>query len=219
MTRPLKLVITLPEYERIFRTVHPIVNLDKHDEAHSSLFFNILGAAILVEHFGLEASPVCGSACFNLGGQPNELLIFDEDVGSDHPSYDLAFHCWTEVNGMIIDFSAPLFHDVITAAKPGLSIERKMFQKPVNYTSTSMGDTTLAEVASPGSFVCNQNPEITKMYVEHFVTLPSNRALLDLCLNWFRRPPKRMDERRMVGTDDGRTAQLSLSPIRVIGAW
>ncbi|WP_371323872.1 DUF2026 family protein [Dechloromonas sp. ZY10] len=116
-TRP---PLTLPEYERLFRTIHAVVANEEGDPSKACLFFGIAGAYLLSHHHRLKsARPIVGFAGYNLctptnlsvflGGIEKSVCISDEDH----------FHCWIEIDGWIVDLTAPLFNRMLkNAAMP-----------------------------------------------------------------------------------------------------
>lgn len=69
--------ITLPEYERLFRTIHAVVANEKGDPTKACLFFAVAGAYLLKRHHKLSsACPVARVAGYNLGTPSDFGIIF-----------------------------------------------------------------------------------------------------------------------------------------------
>jgi hypothetical protein len=66
MARSKKLLITLQEYERIFRVIHGVLRNEKGNLERACLFFGIVGARILERHYKLRATPVVGYSIYKV---------------------------------------------------------------------------------------------------------------------------------------------------------
>ena len=124
--------ITLPEYERLFRTIHAVVANEKGDPTKACLFFAVAGAYLLKRHHKLSsACPIAGVAGYNLRTPTNFAIVFGRPEGDTLVADVDNFHCWVEVDGWIVDLMAPLFDEIAPADRKVETIPRFMFQKPV----------------------------------------------------------------------------------------
>lgn len=207
--------ITLPEYERLFRLIHSVVVNEGGDPSKACLFFGIAGAYLLSTHHRLKnARPVAGLAGYNLRTPTNLFVIFggknDEELSSDADH----FHCWIEVDGWIIDFTAPLFDEMAPPERKGATIPRLMFQKPavtdaVNFTG----------LTTPGSYVHIPNAALTNALMFNFTRKPAHGDLIEICEKWYVRPPKKMLQSIGIGDQHGNMKEVRLSRISVEGLW
>lgn len=207
--------VTFHEYERIFRTIHSVLLNEESDPTKECLFFSVVGAFLLAEHHGLrDARPMAGFAAYNLGLPTNLVLAFGspEDVGP--VSTEEAFHCWIEVEGYAIDLTVPLFDHMVPMQRKGRRIPPKSFVKTIDSRAQNAED-----LNDPGEYLYRRNPSLMRDLGAQFARRPALSDLANICGNWYRRPPKAM--RPFVVVTDGvnRHSKISLSPIRLEGAW
>jgi hypothetical protein len=207
-------VLPLPDFERIFRTIHGVLLNEDCRMAHACLFFGIIGAAILKAHHRKDAIPVVGVAAFNLGG-PNDVLAFVDPQPQLRTSSS-AFHCWVEFDGWFIDFSSPLYREMVESVGGQRHYSRKMFQRPLTQSCA-----TLSEVGSTeGTFFCQADDSaLVREHVGGFIDADMYRDILKICLQWYRRHPKKMLDTIGVADQHGRTQPVRLSTMRLDGAW
>jgi hypothetical protein len=71
-----RLPLTLPEYERLFRVIHAVIENEEGDSSKACLFFGIAGAFLLSRsHRLMGARPVVGVAGYNLRTPTNLSII------------------------------------------------------------------------------------------------------------------------------------------------
>lgn len=212
--RPRRPLLSLPEYERVFRTIHGVLLNEEGDLSRSCLFFGLIGSAILRTHYRISANPVVGTAVFNLGGSRNDILAFATQDDGVLQSSSSGFHCWVEADGWVVDFMAPLFQEMLASLGHARNLGRKMFQKP---TAASIG--SQLELEKEGAFYCEPNPELTMQLVHGFTETPAYVDLVGIAVKWFQPPPKKMIETIGIGNARGEVKPVRLSPLRVGGAW
>lgn len=208
-------MLPLADFERIFRTIHGVLLNEDCNPAHSCLFFGIIGAELLNAHHGKEARPVAGFAAFNLGGPKNNVLAFANGISEDPRSTDTAFHCWVEVGGWLLDFTSPLYPEMLTSSDQPRECGRKMFQRVLTGAEESLVDVSLGE----GAFFVKANPELTQELIAGFMAKHPYVDLRDICVQWYRRTPRKMIEPIGIANKTGVTKPVRLSPIRLEGAW
>src|SRR4051812_18184742 len=124
-----KLDLMFLEYEKIFRILHGIYNFEHSDAQPSCQFYNVVGAYILDEVYGIKARPMLGAAIIKVDDITNNAMAFA------HPDFEICssdedhFHCWIETPHHIIDFTSPVYSEYRNT--PGVT-KRLMFQKPYN---------------------------------------------------------------------------------------
>ena len=205
--------ITLPEYERLFRTIHAVMASEQGDRAEASLFFAVAGAYLLKRHHKLSsACPVAGVAGHNLGPQVSSTIVFGRAENDAFVSDKQNFHCWIEVDGWIIDLLAPLFNEMLPPDQNGIDIPRFMFQKPALAQAAPGLDT-------PGAYLHLANDRLTTELMKGFTAKPAYADLVRVCVQWYARPPKKIAPNIRIEDQDGRAQEVSLSDIRLSGAW
>lgn len=206
--------ITLPEYERLFRTIHAVVANEKGDPIKACLFFAVAGAYLLKRHHKFSsACPVAGVAGYNLRTPTNFAIVFgkpeDEALvaDSDH------FHCWVEVDGWIVDLMAPLFDEMAPADRKGATIPRFMFQKPV------IADVNAVSLEVPGAYLHVPNDRLTTHLLKGFTENPAYFDLVQVCDQWYARPPRKIAPSIGIADQTGKAKEVQLSSVQIAGVW
>ncbi len=202
------------DYERIFRIVHSVSESVGNTIGRSCLFYNVVGAAILEAHYNVRAVPIVGSAFFLLHQSTSTVLSFSHFSAEGIYSSSEAFHCWVQANGYAIDFSAPVYGESLTAAGSSLRIERRMFRKAMNRMATSHDS-----LAREGDFHLSPNPELTLEILRRASAKPATNDLAHVCMSWYRKPPRGIQSQFKMVNDLGEVTSISLTDLRVSGAW
>ena len=204
--------ITLPEYERLFRTIHAVVANEPVDATQACLFFAVAGAYLLKRHHKLtSACPVAGVAGYNLGTPTNGPVVFGR---SEQDTSDANhFHCWIEVDGWVVDLTAPLFDEMMPADRKRVTIPRFMFQKPV------IADEMAVSLDTSGAYLHIPNNRLTTDLINGFTAAPARFDLVRVCDQWYARPPKKIAPSIGVEDQTGKITRIGLSPIRIAGVW
>ncbi len=178
------------------------------------LFYNVIGALMLNKHLNKEARPVMGSAFVRVH-DPSDTVLSYSHLGPDGPVSNLeAFHCWIECEGYVIDFTAPVFRESLSEIGQLLPISRKMFQKPLSQMACSW-----TELHKEGDFWLMPNAELTSMLLQRFLAKPAPSDLANVCLQWFKRAPKKTPESLSMINDLGEITKMKLANIRLSAAW
>lgn len=125
-----------------------------------------------------------------------------------------AFHCWVQCDGYAIDFMAPVFRENLQDAGISLAIARKMFQRPLSEMAESS-----TELDAEGAFSLFTSSERTQAMIENFEAKASSGDLANVCVHWYRRPPKRISETLDMANDLGKVERLTLHGPEVSGVW
>lgn len=207
-----RLPITLPEYERLFRIIHAVIENEQGDSSKACLFFGIAGAYLLSQSHRLKnARPVAGVAGYNLRTPTNLSIILGGIENGEWHSDEDHFHCWIEIDDWIIDLTAPLFDEMAPSDRKGAIVPRLMFQKP------TVGN--FKNINTPGAYFHLPNPELTVALVAKFSQKPAHSDLISICEKWYERPPKKMVPSIGIGDKHGNVKEVPLSRLRVEGAW
>ena len=206
--------ITLPEYERLFRTIHAVVANEQGDPTKACLFFAVAGAYLLKRHHKLSsACPVAGVAGYNLRTPTNFAIVFGRQEGDTLVADADHFHCWVEVDGWIVDLMAPFFDDMTPADRKGATIPRFMFQNPV------IADVNAFSLDTPGAYLHVPNDRLTTDLMKSFTDKPAYFDLVQVCDQWYAKPPKKIAPSIGIADQTGKAKEVFLSPARIAGIW
>lgn len=204
------LPLTLREYERIFQLIHGVIIAEGGDPTRSCLYFAVMGATVLQQHYGVTAEPIVGMAAYRLGA--STVTIGDHNAGQLSVTTS-GFHAWVEVEGVAVDFQAPVFlHRALPHATPTRG--RKMMQKPVVEASASID-----ELEQGGTHWYCADHRIRSILLPDFIGKPVHSDLMEVLLQWHRRPPERVADQIWLRDQRGRTRTVTRSRISVDGAW
>ena len=209
-----RLVLTLPEYQRLFQVLTSVLDGANATTERACVFYAIAGALLIEKVFKREARPVAGAAFYRLDDATGFTLAYgrlEEDrVGCD----DAAFHCWIESEGTIIDLMAPVFQRSILSEGRAERIKTQMFQRPRGDMSQSPYD-----LEREGSFFHVISPVLTNEVIQRFLKRPANGDLVNVCMHWFRRPPAKIATTMQMGSNDGLVVTIRLNQTQLTGVW
>jgi len=207
--------ISAEAYERIFQTIHSIVKAECLDETKSCIYFGILGAYLLDQHHGLKsARPLFGVAGYNLRTPTNFVTIYGRQINGEIVASGEGFHCWVEVNGWTIDFSAPLFGQALAPRICGSAVPPLMFMKTHQDSVVKINDLNI-----PGAYLHRHDKILTLTLMSNFLSRPINGRLADVCAKWYVAPPGDMSPVTEVIIRDGQTSRYDRSALAVTGSW
>ena len=211
------MLITLPDYRRIYSTIHSLLIADSVNSHEASMLFSVYGAQILKRHYGIAAQPVVGSAAYHLGLQA-KILAFGEYQSGHLQSNDSQHHWWVEADGWVIDFMAPLFPVLVKRSGKEAKIEPWMMQKPVTKAKN-----TLADVQNQGDFLLVKNDSLASQKMSQMVTEKSHIQRGKLAVDWFVKAPKKMPSPlnvKFAGAQDAsKTKLIPYKSFLVSGSW
>jgi len=142
------------------------------------------------------------------------VLAFAEKAGDKHISSQCGFHSWIEVDDFVIDFTAPLFPNMVRDNTGQNLYTPKMFQK----MTTSMASSA-SQLEATGDFFLSGNGELTNEMMDAFVEVPYNIDLVNVCCSWFKKPPLEMLKVIPVSDGFGRIKNVSLQSFNICGSW
>ena len=209
----LRTVVPLPDYERIFRVIYSVIE-ERANTPHACVFFAAVGAAILELKYSVSARPVAGAAAFAVHSSSAMVATFGRIEGNDLHSDEKAFHCWVEAGGIAIDFMAPLFREALKTYGHDVSIQRRMFQKPLCEMSESVHN-----LKSEGGFVLSPNPELSLKLFKAFSERLMATDLANVCLTWYTKPPKPLPTNMAMRDNEGKTYYLRPKGPVLSGVW
>lgn len=207
-------MITLADYQRIFRVISSVLDSVEVNTPHACIFFAVAGAFIIEQVHKRPARPVAGAAFYRVSDETGFTMAFgrlSEDGAFSDPE---AFHCWIESGETIIDLMAPIFQEAISSADRSERVPRRMLQKPLAAMSCSP-----YSLEKEGDFFLQNNPQLGLELLEHFLSKPANGDLVNMCLHWYKPQPKPMQQFIQMGSNDGSVTTIRLSQVEIVGAW
>lgn len=212
----LRPLIPLSDYQRIFRVIHSVLHSVEADIPAASFFFSVTAAQILKKFYKRNAFPVAGAAFYLISQEGSGALSFGslgEDGQSVASSHD-SFHAWVQCDGYVLDFMAPLYQELLASAGHPLAVPRRMMQKDLGRMSPSV-----QALAAPGDFFLASNLELTRELLQQFMAKKALTNLSQLCLEWFRKPPKAMPDDLALQAADGEVSRIRLQLTSIDGVW
>lgn len=207
-------MLTLRDYERIFRVIHGLLLGEDGDPSSACGYFGIIGAELLRRRHRMRAVPVFGAAAYRLPADGRDIIAFGEPTADGVTSHDQAFHCWVEVGDTLIDFQAPLFGEQVQRQRPGIPFPAKMLRR-----SKSAGGSFAEVAALSATHALVPNGELTREHIEDFYKLRANEDLVKIASDWYRPSPKQISGALAIGNQRGEVRPVPLSPVRVTSAW
>lgn len=204
--------LPLRDYERAFRVIHSVVEASDRQATRACILLSCAGAYLLKKFYNIPCRVVAGAALYRVG--PNEVdLAVIGAMRDGHPFSDREnFHMWIQTETHAIDFQAPVFREAIGDMIGGFKIPRLMFQRGI--LEQCDGNFELL-----GDFDLFPNIELTEELTEAFFSRNEGPDLVMCCESWFTRPPKPIQRDLALASSDGIIKKISLSPIRLTGAW
>lgn len=206
--------LPLADYERTFRIIHAVLESIEARTARACLFFSIAGAAIIERFYKRRSVPVAGSAFYRVDDATNTVISLSQlHYGAPNSSQD-AFHCWVQCDDFLIDFMAPIFQEALAAGGNNILCPRRMFQKERGLMVESWD-----ALRREGDFYVEPNVDLTQQLLKAQLERAEVRDLVDVCLYWYAKPPKRIQDVIRMADDTGKITKIALSNVRVAGVW
>jgi hypothetical protein len=203
------------DYQRIFRVLKTVLDGADAKAARACIFFNVAGALLVEQVYKKRCQLVAGAAFYRIDDGAGTILSFaDQNQNHDNLSSGKGFHCWVLCEDYIIDFMAPLFRESLQAAGIPGNCSRKMFQKP----RSAMADSPLL-IRKPGDFYMLPSVDLTREVLEKFFARNDAKDLADVCLHWYKKPPKEIPPQLSMVDNHGVQTDMTLSGLAITGAW
>lgn len=177
-------------------------------------FFSVTAAQILKKFYKMNAFPVAGAAFYLVSKDGDGALSFGIIEEGKIDSNSDAFHCWVQCDGMALDFMAPVFQELLAAAGHRMMVPRWMFQKDLTRMCAS---TTALQLQ--GDFSLEPNLALTRDLLQQFMNKAALSNLSQVCLDWYRKPPKELDSDLVMQGAEGTGTSIKLSRLQVTGVW
>jgi hypothetical protein len=211
---PHRPLLPLADYQRIFRVIHSVLESVDANIPAASFFFSVTAAQILKKYYKMNAYPVAGAAFYLVSKEGDGALSFGVIEDGKVDSNSDAFHCWVQCEGVVLDFMAPIFQELLAAAGHPMSLPRQMFQKDV----TRMCASTEA-LQLQGDFSLTPNLALTRELLQQFMGKAALSNLSQVCVDWYRKPPKELDSDLLMQGAEGPGTRIKLSRLQVTGVW
>lgn len=131
-------LISESDFDSIFRTIHTHLVRNNFANPHKCCtFFSVTGAAILNICHNIKAHSRSGAAMFDVG--LNHKLVFADPNSQIVTHCNDGFHSWIETDDWFIDFTSPLFPEMIAPLNIG-NCDRMMLQKPLCEAAPSISE-------------------------------------------------------------------------------
>jgi hypothetical protein len=208
------MLIPLEDYRRISRVIASVLDAADARTHKACLFFAIAGAQILRDVYKIKAVPVGGAAFYRVNDETGFTIAFGELQGEQPISHEQAFHCWVIADGFAIDFMAPIFDDTVRSGGRSEKVPVRMFQKRLS----DMTPTPLV-MTEEGDFHLSSDLDLSAQLLDGWLARPGNGDLVEICLHWYRRPPKTIPSTLGIGSNDGEVITANLRSLVLSGAW
>ena len=158
-------------------------------------------------------------------GQALDLLLEQTGASSSDDSLDVA--CGAGV--VTCHFASVVNSATGIDITPAMIERAKSLQtrRGLNNARWDLGDVTQLPYTE-GSFsivTCRYafhhmpNPAIQDSLMRHFRSMQANADLANICVEWYRPPPKKVPSFIEIANQHGSQSRASHSPVRVTGAW
>jgi|SRR5450830_124474 len=211
---PHRPLLPLADYQRIFRVIHSVLDSVEANIPAASFFFSVTAAQILKKFYKMNAFPVAGAAFYLVSKDGSGALSFGEIDGETVTSNSDAFHCWVQCEGVALDFMAPVFQELLVAAGHPMAVPRQMFQKDLTRMCTAPN-----ALQVQGDFRLEPNLALTRDLLQQFMNKAALSNLSQVCLEWYRKPPKELDSDLLMQAAEGPGTSIKLSRLQVVGVW
>ncbi|MEZ5386133.1 MAG: DUF2026 family protein [Prosthecobacter sp.] len=206
-----RFLIPRADYQRIFRTIYSVLANETIELTKACVAINTIGASILNKFYGFDARPFAGIAGYCV--KPESVILFATKDNGVLKADDGGFHCWIETEDWVVDFTTPLFQKLVEGSAipdPG----SKMMQR--KYLSAKQSP---QELVSAGDYFIHADIEFTKHALKKFASKQGHHDLINICLNWYQKPPRAMMDSIGIGNEKGEVREVKLSRFSVIGEW
>lgn len=220
--------LTFTEYQRLHNVLHSPSSNFNDDQGRACVFFSITGAALMHEHYKLNAKVICGSGAVMLDPKTETVLSwFTQNEDGTLSTGPDAFHAWIECDGWLIDFTAPNYRESTIGATrrihngakgetlpPVFITPRMMMQKRAELTDGSLDD-----LAKAGDCVFVPSQEVTTAIIDRAFERPALGDIIHIAQTWHRPVPKKMESSITITDDLGEVTTIKLIVRDLVGMW
>jgi hypothetical protein len=209
---PQRPLLPLPDYQRIYQVIFSVLEASEIALTHRAcIFFASVGAVILREKYGLEATISAGCMALMIDKERADVVVYGRDESGTFVNDENAFHAWVECDGWLIDFMAPIMGKALAEDGHPRSVPRRMLQKPLAKRKGS-----LAEIQHLGDFYIAHDRTLAEAIIDGQSVQFGD--LLQACLAWYRRPPKPLKSIALADSH-GPTKTLTVTAPSIEGIW
>jgi len=209
------MLLTLKQYQRVYKVIHSIVEHLGKDPAVACMYFSSFGAYILKKHFNINAEIKSGYAAYQVGNDGKVICFGHLDEEGKFSNKSVSFHCWIEAEGWLIDFMAPNFPRMYdeNGVKVNFILPCCMLQKPLSEMSSS-----ISKLHKTGDFYLETDLNSAQ---ERFSDLRDQRNgyFAELCVDWYVKPPRNILKQINVLDQKGKEMIIELRGSKVTGKW
>lgn len=207
-----RLLLPLPDYQRIYQVMYSVLQASEIAITHRScIFFAAVGTLILRDHYQMPATISAGCMALMVDEPSANVMVYGRMHEGAFVSDDNAFHAWCQCEGWLIDFMAPIMGVALREDGVAWNVPRRMLQKHLENRKEHLG-----EIQHLGDFYAPHDSALTESLLDG----QSNQFedLANVCLHWFRRPPKPLREVMMGDTHAAPKKLVASAPI-IEGVW
>jgi Protein of unknown function (DUF2026) len=207
--RPL---LPLTDYQRIYQVVYSVLEASEIAITHKAcIFFAAAGMMILRKHYRLPATISAGCLALMVDEQNSRVIVYGREEGGAFVNDIKAFHAWVECDGWLIDFMTPIMGNGLQDDGRDWEVPRYMLQKRLEHRMATLGD-----IQNAGEFFIEHDHALTESLIDSQSLLFED--LMNVCLTWFRRPPKPLKAMAM-GDSHGSPKNLVMRAPSIDGVW
>lgn len=207
-------IIPAEDYTRITSLIFSVLESSGAKTSRACIFFAIAGAMILQDRYGIKARPVAGAAFYRVNDNTGFTIAYCDQDSAFVTSSAKAFHCWVETETHVVDFMAPIFQDAVNSANREESVPARMFQAGHQEMSTSP-----ASLLREGDHFHMSNPPLAQEIFERWADRDGNLEVLDVFMNWYRRPPAVLPQEFVAKSNKGDNIRYQLRNVKIEGSW
>ena len=212
LTVPQRPLLHLTDYQRIYQVVYSVLEASEIAITHRAcIFFAAAGMMILRKHYGLPATISAGCLALMVDEQKTNVVVYGRVEDGAFVNNENAFHAWVECDGRLIDFMAPIMGDALREDCCDWEVPRCMLQKRLERRMATIGD-----IQRGGEFFIEHNYALTESLIDGQGVQFGD--LMNVCLAWFRRPPKPLKAMAM-GDSHGVPKNLVARAPSIDGVW
>jgi hypothetical protein len=163
------------------------------------------------ERYSLPATISAGCMALMVDERAPNVVVYGREEEGAFVNDHQAFHAWVECNGWLIDFMAPIMGTALREDGRDWSIPARMLQKPLD-----AGKESLSALARNGDFFFQHDSQLLESLIDQQGS--SFDDLVNVCLKWFRRPPKPLPPIALADNQGMRKPLVARAPV-IVGVW
>lgn len=205
-------MLPLTDYQRIYQVIYSVLEASEIAITHRAcIFFASAGMMILRKHYRLQATISAGCLALMVDEQNLNVIVYGREEGGAFVNDKKAFHAWVECDGWLIDFMAPIMGNGLREDGRDWDVPRHMLQKRLEHRMATLGD-----IQNAGEFFIEHDRALTESLIDGQSLMFED--LMNVCLTWFRRPPKPLKAMAM-GDSHGAPKNLVMRAPSIDGVW